>query len=433
GTQHFEADSMPFTLLNPSQPAQPAAQEAESPGFSLQNNSTSVNPGAPTFEAESIAFILFNTSQATVSVFQEANGPAFTVVKSTPTTGVAFEADSHMFSLLNNNASVTPGAKSFEAESLMFSLQNLIPRTEAESLTFTLLNQGQPAAPIFHEADGLPFSAQNTAPPPPHVVRNFETESALFSLLNSNATIPGASSPEAESSVFTLRNDSQPATRSAFEMESASFSVLNRNSGNPGINNFEVESLDFSVRNQIPPPVPGKQHFEADSLPFTLLNPAQPLPPVAHESASPAFSLLNNMSSVNPGVGNFEAESNAFSLLNRAPASAQRFEAAGPMFSIRNTITTATAKGTTPSEATRKKQTKRPTTSPVPVASLKSISSSGERANSRTSRKGRGNSPAASPRPTVSPAASPISERATTNSNEQQRSQNVSPTLENHK
>jgi len=434
GAQRFEAESLPFTLLNPSQPVQPKAQEAGSLAFSILNNSPSVNP-APNFEAASPTFTVLNGNTTGAGTAREADSVFFSVVNGSPAPGVILEADSALFSLQNNSL-VSPGGNSFEVESPIFSLQNAIPRPEAESLAFTVLNRAQSATHIFHETDSLPFSTKNTVSPPPHVMSNFEAESLPFSTLNANATTPGANSLEAETPTFTVRNDSQMATRSVFEMESPSFSILNANSGSTGTGSFEAESQGFSVRNTVPPPAPGTKRFEAESLAFMLLNSSQPSVAGTHEAESLAFALLNTSASGTPGLINFEADSSLFSLLNGMPGLTRVFEADSQRFTVRNTITSSSSNMVVAQTAS-KKRGKRLIRRQVPIAALRSTSSRTTRAHSRTASPGHRKSSATSPSQPDSGTAGSVSEKSSTSSsngsNEQQRSQHVSPTLENQK
>jgi hypothetical protein len=427
GAQRFEADSLLFTLLNSSQPAVRVVREADSPLFSTLNIGALVNPvGA--FEADSFAFTVLNSNQ-TATASREADSAVFTVVNISPIAGVLHEVDSLIFSLQNNSPSVAPSGNRFETEGPMFSVQNAIPRPEAESMTFTVLNRNQSGTPVIREVDSIPFSARNTAPAPPHVAGKLEAESTGFSILNGNPVASGANSLESESSVFTLRNDSLPATRSVFEMESPSFAVLNGNAGKTQ-GSFELESQGFSVRNTIPPPAPGAQRFEADSLLFTLLNGSLPSVPVLREAASQLFSTLNTSPS-GAAVTNFEADGSAFSLLNGVvPAPTQKLETESTLFTVRNTIAISAAVSGLAVQAKPRKHAKRPIRRQVPGAALRSTTKSHSASSSNGNRK----SSTTSALPTSSQTASPVPEKSTTSSNssnEQQRSQHVSPTLEN--
>ncbi len=426
GAQRFEADSLLFTLLNSSQPSVRIVREADSPLFSTLNISALVNPVGASFEADSFAFTVLNSNQ-TAAASREADSPVFTIVNISPITGVLHEVDSLIFSLQNNSPSVTPGHNGFEVEGALFSVENALPRPEAESLEFTVLNRSLPSTPVFKEMESFPFSAKNTAVPPPHVAIKTEAESASFSVLNSNSTASAGSRFESESASFVLRNDSLSGPRSAFETESSSFSVLNANSGNT-VGTFEADSPEFSIRNAIQPPPSGAQRFEADSLLFTLLNGSQSSVPTRHETASLFFSMLNN-SGANPAVSNLEADGSGFSVLNGSPGPARTVETDSPRFTVRNTITTAVATGGLSIQAKNKKRTKRPMRRSGPVAALRNISS--RKAKSHSESTGTEKRKASA---TSSQTASPVSETSTSNtnsSNEQQRSQHVSPTLPN--
>lgn len=425
GAKRFEADSQPFTVLNNSQPAIRTTHEVESPLFSIQNSGL---PTAVGFEAGSMAFTVLN-SKPTPGIASEADSQTFSVVNLSPIANVTYEANSLIFSLQNNSPSITPGHNSFEADGPLFSLQNALPRPEAESLEFTVLNRSLPATPVFREVESIPFSARNTAGPPPHVAVKTETESASFSVLNSGATVPAGSRFESESASFVVRNDSLSGTRSPFETESSSFSVLNANSGKTA-SNFEAESQEFFVRNTIPPPAPGAQRFEADSLLFTLLNGSQSSAPVLHETASLFFSTLNN-SGASPALSSLEADSNAFSLLNGFPGPAHSVEADSPRFTVRNTITIEAITRSLATQSKNKKWATQPKRRPGPVAALRNISSQKAKPHSGNKH----SKPKTST--TSSQPASSVSENSTNNSNnsnssnEQQRSQHVSPTLQN--
>lgn len=294
---------------------------------------------------------------------------------------------------------------------------------------FTLLNRSQSATPVFHETDSLLFSARNTAVPPPHVVSRFELESQAFSILNSNVSIPhGTSNQEAESVAFMLRNDSQAAARSSFEVETSSFSVLNTAFGSPGVTSFEIESTEFSVRNKISPPSPGGQRLETESLLFTLLNSTQSVRGIFQEADSPRFSILNSNASTSP-ASSFEANSNLFSLLNGAPAPSHTFEADSARFTVRNTVVISSARRSVVVQARSRKRDRRPARRQVPGAAFSTTSShmatssvapvSVNEQPSRTSSSGPN-----------SEAAGTAQGKSTSSSNEQ-RSQHVSPTLEN--
>jgi hypothetical protein len=428
GTQRFEADSLLFTLLNSSQPSVRVVREADSPLFSTLNIGALVNPVGASFEADSFAFTVLNSNQ-TVAASREADSAIFTVVNISPTAGVLHEVDSLIFSLQNNSPSVASGSNRFEAEGPMFSVQNAIPRPEAESMTFTVLNRSQSGTPVIREVDSIPFSARNTAPAPPHVAAKLEAESTAFSILNGNPVASGANSLESESSVFTVRNDSVPATRSVFEMESPSFAVLNGNAAKTGAS-FELESQGFSIRNTIPPPAPGAQRFEADSLLFTLLNGSLPSVPVLREAASQLFSALNT--SPSGPVTNFEADGSAFSLLNGVLAPAQKLATESTLFTVRNTIAISAAATSLSVQAKTRKHAKRPIRRQVPGAALRSTSTT--KSHSASSSNGYRKSGTTSALSTSSQTASPVPEKSITSSNssnEQQRSQHVSPTLEN--
>ena len=190
-----------------------------------------------------------------------------------------------------------------------------------------------------------------------------------------------------------------------------------------------MESQEFSVRNTIPPPAPGAQRFEADSLLFTLLNGSLPSIPVLREASSPLFSALNDNASGNSAPANLEADGNLFSLLNGAPAPTRGFEAASMRFTVRNTIAISAASSGLAVQAKTRKHAKRPIRRQVPGAALRSTTKSHSASSSNGNRK----SSTTSALPTSSQTASPVSEKSTnsSNSSNEQRSQHVSPTLEN--
>jgi len=444
GARKFEAESLLFTLLNLGRPTTPVVREAQSPGFSLLNTNTGV---LGSFEAASSVFTLLNgTSGAPGANNFEAESPVFTLLNAAQPL-LTREAESQVFSLLNNSPGVVP--RSFELESLLFSIRNATPAFEKESLPFTLLNKSLPSTPVFREAESLLFSARNTAPPPPHIFGKFETESLPFTLLNS--TVPPGNTNEMESVAFSIRNESQPAIPAIFEADSALFSILNNDAVNPGPNNFEAESLVFFLRNTTLPPVPGANKFEAESLLFTLLNAAMATRPTVREGGSALFSILNTNGSGTGGPMAFEAESsaftlrndaqaaipltlekdsNAFSLLNAAPAPLQAFETDGPRFTVRNTAVTTIAKRQIPVATPNKKREKTPARRQAPGAALRSAPSDTTGTSSQTSGAGDEKSGTTESSGTTPDTGHSNSGKSTRNSNDEQRSQHVSPTLE---
>lgn len=489
GTKHFETESLLFTVLNNSQPIVLASQELESPVFSVVNKAGGNNPGSGSFEVEGPVFVVFNTNQQTGTP-QEAASAAFTVLNTNVSTtpgATSFEAESPLFTVQNNGqpaqvreASGTffsllnnsPELTSFETESLFFSIRNAIPPGhEIESLAFTLLNKSQSSATTFHEADGLLFSLQNLVPPPPHIVRNFESESLPFTLLNGaqpavavsheagsfqfsilNTQNTAGSTFETEGPLFSIRNDSQPSTHSIFELEGSSFSVLNASSvGTPGTANFEIESLLFSLRNTAPPPTPGSNKFESASLPFTLLNTGQAVNPTAREADSLLFSV-SNLSSSGGLITTLEAESASFTLRNNAQGAAQisneassqafvvlngtplatnTFEAASLRFTVRNTPVAAALRRSVAQVRVRKRG-KHSTSRSVSGVALRKVPSPARQTSSLLPSVVPGQPATSGSQDPNPPAASSAQERLTSNSNEQ-RSQHVSPTLQNQK